>query len=323
MTATSVTDKFFELKNRLTAKVGAGGVASTSATTIPHTFVGLTNGNAYIVTVNRTDSAGTTKNPVASTEAFVGVVSGTNFINCVRAVEGTAQAWAADTVLEILVTAYGQNKLIEGIETEHNKDGTHKKITSLDNNTPIEQKNAAGTSKYLIGRDSSNDTHIYDVNNNKNKTFSSVASAVNYIKETNAATGNGPTMEATGSDTNIDLQLKGKGTGKVKVDSRYGTITANSDGATITFDMAVSNLHSVTLGGNRTLAVSNVSVGQAFILRLLQDGTGSRTVTWFSTIKWAGGSAPTLTTTASKADTFGFICTSSGNFDGFIVGQNL
>ena len=65
------------------------------------------------------------------------------------------------------------------------------------------------------------------------------------------------------------------------------TLTADTDGATITFDMAASNIHTVTLAGNRTLAVSNVSVGQCFMLRLQQDATGSRTVTWFSTLKWA------------------------------------
>lgn len=101
------------------------------------------------------------------------------------------------------------------------------------------------------------------------------------------------------------------------------TITADTDGTTITFDMTTSNFHVVTLGGNRTLAVSNVSVGQAFIVRLVQDATGGRTVTWFGTIKWPYGITPTLTTTAAKADVFGFICTSTGNYDGFIVGQSL
>jgi len=102
-----------------------------------------------------------------------------------------------------------------------------------------------------------------------------------------------------------------------------GTITGDSDGATVTFDMDVSNIHTVTLGGNRTLAVSNVDVGQAFVIRLVQDGTGSRTVTWFSTIKWPSGTAPTLSTAASDVDSFGFICTSSGNYDGYIIGQGL
>ena len=79
----------------------------------------------------------------------------------------------------------------------------------------------------------------------------------------------------------------------------------------------------MTLGGNRTLAISNETAGQCFIIKLIQDGTGSRTVTWFSTIKWAGGTAPTLTTTADKADTFGFLCTGTDTYDGFVIGQNI
>lgn len=101
------------------------------------------------------------------------------------------------------------------------------------------------------------------------------------------------------------------------------TINTATDGATVTFDLSLGNIQAVTLGGNRTLAVSNVSVGQIFIVRLVQDGTGSRTVTWFSTIAWDGGAAPILSTTASEIDTFAFICTSSGNYDGYVVGQGL
>lgn len=76
--------------------------------------------------------------------------------------------------------------------------------------------------------------------------------------------------------------------------------------------------------GNITIAITGGTVGQCFIVRILQDGVGSRTVTWFSTIRWAGGSAPTLTTTLSKADTLGFEVTAVGStYDGFIVGQNI
>lgn len=110
---------------------------------------------------------------------------------------------------------------------------------------------------------------------------------------------------------------------KPVISGSVNTLTADSDAATITFDMAASNIHSVTLTDNRTLAVSNTTAGQAFILRIIQDGSGSHTVTWFSTIKWAGGSAPTLTTTASKIDAFGFLCTSTGNYDGYVIGQNI
>jgi len=59
------------------------------------------------------------------------------------------------------------------------------------------------------------------------------------------------------------------------------------------------------------------------MVRILQDSGGSRTVTWFTTIRWAGGSAVTLTTTANKADTLGFEVTGSNTYDGFVVGANI
>ena len=105
-----------------------------------------------------------------------------------------------------------------------------------------------------------------------------------------------------------------------KLTPRVITLT---DGATVTADLSKRGLHTVTLGGKRTLAISGATTGQVFILRLIQDATGSRTVTWFSTIKWADGVAPTLTTTASKEDTFGFIVTASGKYNAYIIGQNV
>jgi len=55
----------------------------------------------------------------------------------------------------------------------------------------------------------------------------------------------------------------------------------------------------------------------------VQDATGSRTVTWWSGIKWPGGVEPTLTTTGGDVDVFGFIVTAVANYDGFIVGQGV
>lgn len=193
-------------------------------------------------------------------------------------------------------------------------------------NTTIVGQDTTDTlsNKTLTAPKIANGGYIADANGNEQVVFNTTSSATTYVDVTNAATGTtGPLVKAAG-ETNVDLRLGGSGTGKIHdTTGRYGDLTSDSDGATITFNMATSNLHTVTLGGNRTLALSNVAVGQCFILRLVQDGSGSRTVTWFSTIKWAGGSAPTLTTTANKTDVLGFICTSSGNYDGFVVGQNL
>ena len=89
-------------------------------------------------------------------------------------------------------------------------------------------------------------------------------------------------------------------------------ITALSDGATITIDMATACHHSVTLGGNRTFAApSNQAVGQAGSIFITQDGTGSRTAAFNSAFKFVGGTAPTLTTTASAVDRIDYIIKSS------------
>lgn len=107
--------------------------------------------------------------------------------------------------------------------------------------------------------------------------------------------------------------------GKAQLDANFGAITSNTDGATITFNLNTSNQHSVVLGGNRTLALSNPSVGQTFSLLLIQDATGSRTVTWFSGITWATGSAPTLKTAANAVNTLIFYCTGSGAYQGYLL----
>lgn len=143
--------------------------------------------------------------------------------------------------------------------------------------------------------------------------------------DTNTTYTAGSGLTLVGTEFNVS-SLGGSGSleGLIVDKAIKSKINTEADGGTITFNMNDSNTHMSTLGGNRVLAVSNAASGQKFILRLKQDGTGSRTVTWFSTIYWAeGGSAPTLTTTANKADVLGFLCTSGGYYDGFVIGQNI
>lgn len=76
-----------------------------------------------------------------------------------------------------------------------------------------------------------------------------------------------------------------------------------TDAATIAWDMSTGFDFTVTLGGNRTLgAATNTKVGQRGRIRVVQDGTGSRTLTLNSVYKTAGGSGITLSTTASATD---------------------
>ena len=102
----------------------------------------------------------------------------------------------------------------------------------------------------------------------------------------------------------------------------YNILYTETYGATTTFDIDTNGpLQTVVLTANSTIAVT-ISNNRPFVLLIEQGGSGSYTVTWFSTIKWSGGVVPTLTTTVGKIDAFGFIRTSAGNYLGYIVGLN-
>ena len=90
------------------------------------------------------------------------------------------------------------------------------------------------------------------------------------------------------------------------------TISALTDGSTITPDFDTAQNFSVTLGGNRTLAnPNNIDAGQTGSIFVTQDGTGSRTLAFGNKFAFAGGTAPTLTTTASAVDRIDYIVMSS------------
>ena len=80
-----------------------------------------------------------------------------------------------------------------------------------------------------------------------------------------------------------------------------------SDGSTISWNALTQPVAKVTLGGNRTLAAASGGEAGAFVsLLIIQDGTGSRTVTFNAAYEFKDDTAPTLTTTAAKGDLFVF-----------------
>jgi len=97
--------------------------------------------------------------------------------------------------------------------------------------------------------------------------------------------------------------------------------TTLSDGATINWDASANQTCSVTLGGNRTMAApTNLVDGAFYHITVIQDGTGSRTITWNSVFKWPSATAPTLTTTASAKDELTFRSDGTNMYN---VGQAL
>lgn len=144
-------------------------------------------------------------------------------------------------------------------------------------------------------------TGLTDDAGNEVLTVGQTASAVNEVKVSNAATGSGPLIEATGDDTNIDLRLAGKGTGKVEINDleATGAITETVYALSGTdIDPANGTIQTKTLSANTTFTESLAS-GQSVVLQI-DDGAGPYTITW-PTITWVtgAGSAPDLTLTAT------------------------
>ena len=94
-----------------------------------------------------------------------------------------------------------------------------------------------------------------------------------------------------------------------------------TDASTISWNALTQSVAKVTLGANRTMGSASSGVtGQFISLLVIQDGTGSRTVSWNAAYEFAADTAPTLTTTASKGDLFVFRYNGSKWLE---VGRNL
>lgn len=291
MPATETNQNFFELKPLWVGKVGAAGVASAIATTIPlQSAAGLTNGNAYVITANRV-TAGGVKNPANERETFIGKLSGTNFIDCIRQVEGEAQAWEADVVLEILVAAELWNKMIEGIEAEHNPDGTHK-LQKFDEGhyaedaeedddyaitlSPVPAEYYAG----MVVNFKATTVNTGPCTLNVNELGAKAIKTPEGADLSDAQIPAGSIVSVIYDGTNFILQSIGGLATKTYAENYVNTprVVALTDGATPALDASLGNVFTLSAAGNRTIAVpSNPTDGQKIIIVHHASG-GARTL---------------------------------------------
>ncbi len=97
---------------------------------------------------------------------------------------------------------------------------------------------------------------------------------------------------------------------------------ALTDAATISTDASLSNVFTVTLGGDRTLEnPTNLVAGGTYLWIITQDGSGGRSLSYDTYFKWPGGVAPTLTASIGAIDMISavwngtiLICTASLDF---------
>lgn len=106
----------------------------------------------------------------------------------------------------------------------------------------------------------------------------------------------------------VNSSLTGKATVGTVVTVTGGgketTASATASTTATTVDLTNGNVQTVTLGSNTTFTLTGAtnSVACSLSLYLKQDGTGSRLVTWPSSVKWPGAAAPQLSTGANKLD---------------------
>lgn len=80
---------------------------------------------------------------------------------------------------------------------------------------------------------------------------------------------------------------------------------AAGNSGTLNISFADGNIVNLTLNANTTLAFSNSVIG-TYIIQVTQGATGANTLTYPASVKWSGGTAPTLTTTVGKTDILTF-----------------
>jgi hypothetical protein len=115
----------------------------------------------------------------------------------------------------------------------------------------------------------------------------------------------------------ILAKLSAYGNGPIE---SVNTVTAS--GSTLTLpDVTTATMHDVTLTADCAFTFPAAGAGKSFSVRLVQDGTGSRTATWPAAVKWDGGTAPTLSTAASAVDTLWFVCFDGSTWDAGVGGK--
>lgn len=294
------TDKWRKKTSRFSTTLN-GSISDSDTSLVLHSVTDLPTDTAVTIIVNRVDSDGVAT--PSAMEVMTGVISGFSLGSLLRGEDSTtARSHEDGSIVEIVFEADGWNDAVDSFLAEHSQSGSH-------SDSAISTPTHAATEK----TDPVDDDEVPLVDSEdsfalKKITFASILSAVGAYIASVALSLTNKTLE----HPTVNAPVAG-----------YDSHTPSASG-TATLDLSSATRHSVAFpAGNITIALSNATAGQYFQVELTQDATGSRTVSWFSTIRWAGGSAPTLTTTANKRDVFGFICTGAGTYDGYIIGMNI
>lgn len=296
---------------RLPAFTGdATSTAGTAALTLASTGVGAgTYGGAGTLMSLTVDAKGritAASNIAAATHNVLSTTHGDSVTTAVSrgAVIGgnSTPAWGA-----IVPTTAGQVLRYDGTDTSWSTDGSA--LTAL--NASALASGTVAVTRGGTGVTTAPSNGQLLMGNGTGYTLATVAGTTDQITVTNGAgsiTLALPQAIATSSTPQFAKLGIGSGAGALagilmtgKTISHAVVDNGNSSTAD-TIDLSAGNVQKSTLTDNVTYTFTNPTTGTQYELWLIQDGSGSRTATWPGTVKWAGGAAPTLTTTAAKID---------------------
>lgn len=106
----------------------------------------------------------------------------------------------------------------------------------------------------------------------------------------------------------------------------YASDVSKNSGTALTIDIGQASMWTVTLDANCTFTFTGSQDTGVWSLTLVltQDATGSRTVTWPTSVRWSGGTAPTLSTAPGAVDVLTFFTSDNGaTWYGFVAGQAM
>ena len=168
-------------------------------------------------------------------------------------------------------------------------DSTMKQCLVSDFGTYIAGKTLTLTGKTFTEPKFANAGFIADANGNEMLEFNTTADAVNYFALTNSATGSGLLLEGKGTDANLDLELKAKGTGSVKL------TTNSSRGITFDFDGTTADKTTTLI----TNSSDNRSITLPDLTTTLVGTDTADTLTNKTISSFIGGSSNTITVPTS------------------------
>ena len=317
----------------VTSVTGSGAISVTDGTTTPAISVASASTSVAGV-VQLSDSTGTTSSVLAATPTAV---------KSAYDLAAAAMPKAGGTFTGDITLGANVGVVFEGSTDDANEtrllaaDPTADRLIYLPNadgtlvlsgaivNADIAAGAAISGSKIVAGTTSV--VGVVQLTDSTSSTSTSTAATPNAVKSAydlaNAAlprTGGTMTGAITFAAGQTITGYAALATAQSFTAAQRGSVTALTDGATITPDFSLSNNWSLTIGGNRTLAnPSNLTAGQAGTIVITQDGTGSRTLAYGSQWKFPGGTAPTLTTTASAVDVIAYYVESASRITARLI----